>query len=199
MKLNRIEKFLMNNPIRAAVQRREAALLERLGGRTAGARVLEVGCGRGVGTELIFQRFGAASVQAFDLDPDMVAQARRRLGGYAADRLQLAVGDATAIDAADASFDAVFDFAIIHHIPDWRAALAEVRRVLRPGGRFFFEEVTRHALQRWSYRTFLEHPTHDRFSGEELVAELERHGLHVGDRFVHRYFGDLVFGVATRT
>ncbi|MGH7788362.1 MAG: class I SAM-dependent methyltransferase [Candidatus Binatia bacterium] len=198
MKLNRIEKLLMNNPFRSAAQRREAALLEQLGGRTTGARVLEIGCGRGVGTELIFERFGAASVQAFDLDDDMVARARRRLRDYPADRLQLAVGDATAIDAPDAAFDAVFDFAIVHHVPDWRAAVREVRRVLRPGGRFFFEEVTLHALQRWSYRTFLEHPTHDRFSGETFIAELERQGLRVADRFAHRCFGDFVFGVGVR-
>ncbi len=197
MKLNRIERALMNNPVRAAIQRwYEAALLERLGGRTEQLRVLEVGCGRGIGTEIIFERFAAATVCAFDLDPDMVAQARARLGRYLPGRLQLEVGDATAIAAPDASFDAVFDFGIVHHIPDWRAAVAEVRRVLRPGGRFFFEEVTRHALERWSYSTFLEHPRADRFSGAEFVAELERQGLAVGGRFVHRFFGDFVIGVA---
>ena len=50
MKLNRVEKALMNNPARAMLQRwYEARLLERLGGRV---RVLEVGCGRGVGTTI---------------------------------------------------------------------------------------------------------------------------------------------------
>jgi ubiquinone/menaquinone biosynthesis C-methylase UbiE len=199
MKLNRIEKALMNNPIRAAMQRwYEGALLERLGGRTPGQRVLEIGCGRGVGTEIIFERFGAGSVEAFDLDPDMVAQARVRLAGYPPQRLQLEVGDATAIAAPDAAFDAVFDFGIVHHIPNWRDAIAEVRRVVRPGGRFFFEEVTRHALERWGYRTLLQHPRLDRFSGTEFVAELERRGLAVGERFVHRFFGDFVIGVAIR-
>ena len=51
MKLNRLEKALMNNPARAAIQRwYEAAWLESLGGRVEGMRALEVGCGRGVGT-----------------------------------------------------------------------------------------------------------------------------------------------------
>jgi ubiquinone/menaquinone biosynthesis C-methylase UbiE len=196
MRLNRLEKALMNNPVRAALQRwYEARLLERLGGHTDDLRVLEIGCGRGVGTAIILERFRARQVMAFDLDPDMIARARPRLERYGPERLQLCVADAARIPAADTSFDAVFDFGILHHVPRWREAVAEVRRVLRPGGRFFFEEVTRHALERWSYRTLLVHPTEDRFSGEELIATLERAGIPVGERFVHRFFGDFVIGL----
>ena len=198
MKLNAIEKALMNNPVRAAIQRRyEAPLLRRLGGTVDGARVLEIGCGRGVGTQLIFEVFGADRVTALDLDPDMVQRARARLASYG-DRVSVDVGDAEHLGSPDESFDAVFDFGIIHHIPDWRAAVAEVHRVLRPGGRFFFEEVTAHALERWSYRTFLEHPTSDRFGAFGFVSELERRGLHVADRAVTRFFGDFVIGVAIK-
>lgn len=100
MKLNAVEKALMNNPVRAFLQKHyEAALLERLGGRTEHQRVLEIGCGRGVGTEIIFDRFGAREVQAFDIDDDMIQRARTRLSRYAPERLGLFVGDAAAIDA----------------------------------------------------------------------------------------------------
>ncbi len=199
MKLNQIEKALMNNRVRAFVQRRyEAPLMERLGGRMEGCRVLEIGCGRGVGTEIIFNRFGAREVHAFDIDPDMVEQARWRLSRFPAERLRLFVGDAEAIEAEGASYDAVFDFGIIHHVPDWRRAVSEVARVLRPGGRFFFEEVTSQALNRWSYRTFLDHPRQNRFSAEELVAELERQGILVGRNSVEWLFGDFVTGVGHR-
>lgn len=199
MKLNTIEKGLMNNPGRALLQRSyEAPLLERLGGDTKGLRVLEVGCGRGVGTDIIFRRFGARQVHAFDLDPDMVKRARRRLSVYPAERLKLYVGDAAAIEEEDESFDAVFDFGIIDHIPEWPRAIAEVARVLKPGGRFFFEEVTIHALSRWSYRTFLKHPTENRFSAERLITELEQQGIEVGANYVERFFGDFVLGVGRR-
>jgi len=198
MILNAVEKTLMNNPVRATLQRHyEAPILERLGGRVEGGRVLEIGCGRGVGTEIILSRFGAAHVDAFDLDVDMVERARRRLTGFG-ERVRLSRGDATAIVAEDSSYDAVFDFGIIHHVPAWRAAVSEVSRVLRPGGRFFFEEVTRHALARRAYRRFLDHPTEDRFSGGEFVAEVERSGLQV-PRWTERFFGDFVFGVGFRT
>lgn len=195
MQLNRVEKALMNNPVRALIQQHyEAPLLERLGGRLDGLRVLELGCGRGVGTELLLTRFGAREVHAFDLDPDMVRLAQQRLARFA-ERVHLAVGDAVAIAEHDASVDAVVDFAIIHHVPDWQAAISEVRRVLRPGGRFFFEEVTRHALNRWSYRTFLDHPSENRFSAAEFISALEQQGISVGTNTVTRFFGDFVIGV----
>lgn len=198
MKLNRVEKALMNNPLRELLQwRYEAPLLERLGGRVDGLRVLEVGCGRGVGVEILLRRLGARHVTAFDLDPAMVALARRRLARYGPDRVTLLLASATSIPASEASFDAVFDFGIIHHVPEWRAAVGEVRRVLRPGGRFFFEEVTSHASERWSYRTFLDHPSRDRFSAGGFVAELEGHGIAVTGRVVERFFGDFVIGVGT--
>ncbi len=198
MKLNAVEKALMNNPVRAAVQRHyEARILHRLGGPITTGRALEIGCGRGVGAEIILERFGAATVDGFDLDPNMVARARRRLARFA-DRARLWVGDATAIDAPDDTYDAVFDFGIIHHIPDWPEAVAEVARVLRPDGRFYFLEVTRHALQRWTYRTFLEHPTHNRFSADEFIAACEQTGLQVDDRHREILFGDFVLGVAHR-
>lgn len=199
MKLNAIEKALMNNPVRAALQRHyEAPLLRRLGGTVEGGSVLEVGCGRGVGVEIALSRFGAATVDAFDLDPDMIKRARARLSGYG-DRVRLWIGDGDAIAARDASYDAVFDFGIIHHIPAWRTAVAEVARVLKPGGLFFFEEVTSHALDRWLYRTFLDHPKVDRFSAAEFVRGLEDVGLAVGSKWAERIQGDFVLGVASRS
>lgn len=198
MKLNAVETALMNNPVRAASQRHfEARILHRFGGSIPNGRALEIGCGRGVGGEIVLERFGAAALDGFDLDPAMVALAQQRLSRFG-DRVRLWEGDATSIEAPAGSYDAVFDFGIIHHVPDWPRAVAEVARVLRPAGRFYFEEVTRHALRRWTYRRFLEHPTENRFSGDEFIAVCEQVGLHVGDRHLERFFGDFVFGVAHR-
>ena len=200
MKLNRVERMLMNNPVRAGMQRHyEARLLERLGGRVDNGVVLEVGCGRGVGTQIIIDQFGAGLVDAFDLDEEMVALARKRLKDYSEDRLHLAVGDVTEIDADSGTYDAVFDFGIVHHVPRWRDGLDEIARVLKPGGRFYFEEVTKHALDRWSYRTFLDHPSSDRFTAAEFVDALESLGIEVAGNYVERFFGDFVIGVGRRS
>ena len=199
MNLNHVEKARMNNALRAALQRHfEAPLLERLGGRMYGQRVLEVGCGRGVGTQLLFGHFGAREVHAFDLDAGMIAQAQRRLDTYPTDRLKLYVADATAIPEPDESFDAAIDFGILHHVPDWPAAMAEVARVLKPGGRFYFEQVTRQALDRWIYRTSLDHPANTRFTAAESVSTLERHGIHLLGKTETFVFGGFVAGVGRK-
>ncbi len=177
MLLNRVEYALMNNPIRAAIQRHfEARRLLRMGGAMGGGRALEVGCGRGVGTELILEVFGAGSVDAFDLDPRMVAQARARLSAYGS-RARVWVGDASAISAPDATYDAVFDFGIIHHVPNWRRVLAEVHRVLKPRGRFYAEEVLERLIVHRITRRLLEHPQSDRFDSASFARELEVSGL----------------------
>jgi ubiquinone/menaquinone biosynthesis C-methylase UbiE len=176
MLLNRAEFALMNNPVRAWIQRRvEAPRLLRMAGPLDGGVALEVGCGRGRGVELILDHFRAAAVDAFDLDRRMVARARSRLRRHAAVRLWVA--DCVAIPAPDGSYDAVFDFGIIHHVPDWRAALAEVARVLKPGGRFYAEEVLGPLLNQAIMRRLFEHPRSDRFDARDFAQGLSGAGL----------------------
>lgn len=172
MLLNRIELALMNNSLRAFIQRRfEARRLLEMGGPVRGGRALEIGCGAGNGVELILELFEAASVDAFDLDPRMLALARRRLAARGP-RVRLWIGDASSIAAPDSTYDAVFDFGIIHHIPDWRAALAEIHRVLRPGGRLYAEEVLRPLIDHPLARRLFDHPLEDRFDFDEFLAGL---------------------------
>lgn len=201
MKLNTVERLAMNNPLRAAHQHhREAAWFAELSqGTLTGADVLEVGCGRGVGVEVLLDRLGARHVTAFDLDPAMVERAERRLRGRPASALRLSTGDATEIAHSAASFDAVMDFGTIHHVPDWQRAVAEIARVLRPGGRLLFEEVPRHFLDTWAIRTFTEHPRTNRFEAEEFAAELARHGLHGSGQLRPRLGGMVFTGAAVRT
>ena len=178
MKLNAIERAAMNNPLRAAHQHhREAGWFRRLaGGTLSGQHVLEVGCGRGVGVEVLLDRLHAERVTAFDLDPAMIEKAQRRLHGRR-EVASLTVGDACDITEPSASVDAVVEFGVIHHVPQWRDAVGEIARVLRPGGLLLFEDVPRHTLDTWLFRTFTVHPREDRFEAAEFADELARHGL----------------------
>ncbi len=202
MLMNKTETWVVDNPARRALQRwYEGPTLRRLGGSLpAGSRVVEIGCGAGYGTSLILDYFGAGHVDAVDLDQQMVGKARRRLRDHA-NRVRLAVGDATDLravfGAGEAAYDAAFDFAIVHHIEDWRAALAEIARVLRPGGIFYFDEVTAHALARPSYRALFDHPEHDRFTAEQFLGELPHHGLQTLGS-ITRIRGDYLLGAARR-
>ncbi len=187
MLLNKVEKLLMNNPVREAAQRYyEARRLRELGGRA-----LEIGCGRGVGVEIILEQFGADTVDAFDLDPDMVRRAQARLERFG-DRVSLWIGDATDIRADNATYDAVFDFGIIHHIPNWRAALREVHRVLKPGGRFYADEVYEKFLSYPLVRALLQHPREDRFDHSRFARGLEAAGLCVEASHDEGHFGFFV-------
>ncbi|MBN7297568.1 class I SAM-dependent methyltransferase [Mycobacteroides abscessus] len=200
--MNRAETALINSLPRRWLQRfYEVPVLLRLGGRLLpGSRALEIGCGSGYGSQLVLQRFGATRIDAIDLDPAMIHRAGARLAHYG-DRVTLVQGSATdlraALNADDDSYDAVFDFGIIHHIPDWRIAVAEAARVLTPGGRFYFEEVTAHALNRFTYRRLFDHPTDDRFTAEQFLYELGRHGLVILGS-ITRVQDDYLLGVAAK-
>ena len=185
MKLNFFETLAMNNPVRALHQRwREAPGLAALAPHPLeGAETLVVGCGRGVDIEIAFETMRSFRVTAIDLDERQVARARARLEGTRGDRLRLEVGDVSAMPFADASFDLVLDFGIIHHVPVWQRAVGEISRVLRPGGQFLFEEVPKRILDSTLVRVVTDHPRENRFDGEEFRSECERRGLEIGERF----------------
>ena len=106
----------------------------------------------------------------------MVQLARRRLSHHG-DRVRVFVGDATSIDAEDESYDAVFDFGIIHHVPCWRDALAEIYRVLVPGGRLYAEEMLARFIHHPVWRNLLDHPMEDRFDAPTFARGLDEAGF----------------------
>lgn len=118
------------------------AMLELLG-EVDGQTVLDAGCGPGLYAEELLDR--GATVIAFDGSPGMVELARRRLGSRATLREHDLAEPLTWLD--DQSVDAVVLALVIHHLDDRVAALRELRRVLRPGGRLVLS--THHPTSDW--------------------------------------------------
>lgn len=98
----------------------------------AGARWIDVACGPGVISRAMAGRVG--SVSGVDLTPAMVEEAERRARADGIDNVSFALGDATALDLADASFDGAITRLSLHHIPAPGRVVAEMARVVRPGG-----------------------------------------------------------------
>ena len=110
----------------------EEQILPLAAAHLAGARdVLDVGCGDGQVARLA-SKGGATRVVGVDPTWNQVSVAHQRGGG------SFARAGAAAMPFADASFDAVVACLVFEHIRDVDAAIAEVARVLRPGGRFLF-------------------------------------------------------------
>lgn len=111
----------------ALVDRLEAELVIE---HARGARVLEVGCGTG----LVLSKIASVAGHAVgvDLSRGMIEKARSR-------GLTVVRGSATALPFADDSFDVVYSFKVLAHVPGIERALAELTRVTRPGGIMLLE------------------------------------------------------------
>ncbi len=106
-------------------------------------RILDLGCGTGELTRRVARHFPTATVVGVDFTTAMLAAARRRTAG-AAGRERIAYGRATAmrLPFPDGSFDLATNAFLARNLLDLDAALAEMRRVLRPGGVLLTLEIT---------------------------------------------------------
>ena len=111
-------------------------------GVTLQGDVLELGTGAGANAAALLARFPGTRMTATDLDPAMLDSARIKLARFG-ERASVSRADATRLEFSDASFDAVLSMIMLHHVGDWRAALSEAVRVLRPGGRLLGYDLTR--------------------------------------------------------
>jgi ubiquinone/menaquinone biosynthesis C-methylase UbiE len=114
----------------------EVGLVERYG---AGRDILEVGCGTGLVLDKVAHF--AKSATGIDLSGGMLAKAAQR-------GLAVAQGSATALPIASESVDVAYSFKVLAHIPDIKLAMAEMARVVRPGGWVLAEFYNARSLRR---------------------------------------------------
>jgi ubiquinone/menaquinone biosynthesis C-methylase UbiE len=108
----------------------------------AGERILEVGPGTGYYTLDIAEGVGADGiVDVFDIQQEMLDHTMRRAKGRGFGNMRPTQGDAQALPYDDDSFDAAVLITVLGEIPDQDAALRELKRVLKPGGRLVTGEL----------------------------------------------------------
>ncbi|WP_420130588.1 methyltransferase domain-containing protein [Longimicrobium sp.] len=152
---------------------------------SAGASVLDVGCGPGTDTLPLAEIVGPSGhVAGIDRDPEMVAEADRRARAAGVDRrVEHRVGDATALPFADGAFDGVRSERLLLHLAEPERAVAEMVRVTRPGGWVVLVDTD------WGTR-----------SVDTPETELERRMAHVLAELclANGYSGRRLYGMAKR-
>lgn len=158
----------------------------RYGLALAGLRVLDVGCGGGLLAEEL-ARLGCV-VTGVDPSAASIATARRHAAASSL-TIEYWVGQGESLPVPDKSFDLVVCVDVLEHVADIDAVLAEIARVIRPGGVFLYDTINRtrlsefvmirlsqqFALTRWMPRDL--HAANQFIRPAEMVTALERSGL----------------------
>src|SRR5262252_7233679 len=103
-----------------------------------GDRVLDVGCGLGGTIASLNERFSGVHIDGLNIDARQIERARGNVRAREGNAVAFHEGDACAMPFADASYDVVLALECIFHFASRRKFFSEVRRVLKPGGRFAF-------------------------------------------------------------
>lgn len=175
MLLNELEFHLMNNPVRRWIQRTvEIGRLRSLSKLGEGKNILEIGCGTGYSTKLIFKHFKPKEITAIDLDPRMVELAQKN---NADPRTTFRVADVAHLPFPDATFDAVIGFGVMHHVPDWKGGLGELYRVLRKDGELILEDLSIETFANPIWRKLLQHPYETMYTADQFIQTIKAIGF----------------------
>jgi len=142
----------------------EVPILVRALRLPTGARILEVGCGRGVALPVLDRLCRPQCLVGVDIDGELLTEAAGRLREEGA-RAELHCGDVRELPFADEAFDVVIDFGTLYHIAGADTAVGEVARVLISGGMFVYETKA---------SQFLSHPVR---SKGRCLPSFQDHGL----------------------
>lgn len=110
----------------------------------ANGQILDLGCGTGRLLERIVEEFPNTHATGLDLSPEMLNQAKKR--NKYPEKISFVQGNVEAMPFAENSFDAIFNTISFLHYPNPEIVLAEIKRVLKPGGRYYLADYT----DRWA-------------------------------------------------
>lgn len=104
---------------------------------SSGLRVLDIGCGLGGCALMLVREYGAGHVTGIDIEPELVARANAAVDHAGLrDRIQIQHVEPGPLEAESQSFDLVLTKDVVCHFPDKDAVMADIFRVLKPGGSY---------------------------------------------------------------
>lgn len=176
--LEGLERVVVFNRLRAAIGLRwELPRLLQDITIPPGSRCLEIGTGMGWGMLGLVRRSPGIIAIASDYDQTVLPLARAYIQQHAPTaRVAFCRANAKAFPFADDTFDMVLALYVLHHVAGYRAALRDISRVLKPGGRFCFIDVMRAPLLP-HLRTLV--PPDGLASKDELVRLLGKTGFRI--------------------
>ncbi len=122
-----------------------------------GARILDAGCGSGRALPMLDARFQPRALYGVDIDPGMIALAKQEAQACAR-RAELILARTAALPLPDESLDMVFCHQLLHHLSNQERTLAEIYRVLRPGGALLFCESLKPFIESPKVYLLFRHP-----------------------------------------
>ena len=180
MKMNKFEYLLMTFDLgRQAYLKGIVRKLREISQLSPDQKILEIGCGNGVGTRLIQEFFKPSEFIATEFDPQLVEIAQIKNKGA---HVMVEAGDATNLRFQDNEFDAVIGLSVIHHIPNWRDCLDELYRLIKPNGLLIIKELSIETFETpfgKIARRFVEHPYDSMLKKKEFLEYLETSGFEV--------------------
>ena len=197
MKLNWVERLFVTSPIRLLMQSMEIRWFKNKFPLNPGSKILEIGCGGGVGGRMILDNFNPAQLHLSDLDIRMARRARAYTTDRHLSKIHVCQADATDLPYGNQKFDAVFGFGFLHHVPRWRTSLEDVARILRPGAAYYLLEFYPQLYQNLITKHLIKHPEHDRFKSHDLRQTLQDLSLTLIHSFEIKTMG--IIGVAVKS
>ena len=141
MKINKLEKVLVNSKKRA---KKNIKLVERLFTQIDVnniKKILEVGCGIGVISSYLAEKY-RCNVVGIDLDSKQIKKAKKN--NIENEYSEFNIADVTKLAFENKEFDIILSFDVLHHIPNWNQALHELSRVLKPEGFYIIHDIMVH-------------------------------------------------------
>jgi ubiquinone/menaquinone biosynthesis C-methylase UbiE len=192
MKMNQLEYWIMNFDLgRKVYLRGIVKKLQEISQLPPNKKILEIGCGNGIGTRLIQEYFQPREFVATEYDESLVEITKQKVKDL---NVLIEQADATKFRFTNNEFDAVIGLSVIHHIPNWEDCLNELHRIIKPNGLLIIKELSIETFETFFgkiSRKFVEHPYEDMFRKDEFIDYLKQKGFKIEVLMPHSMVGFL--------